>query len=88
MIVVHIFVVDVDDFILVQARRSNRACRYLHSALPSRPCADALSRPFAIISILFSVLLYLSMQAVLEPCEGELGCVLWDDAVRPPIALA
>jgi hypothetical protein len=21
-------------------------------------------------------------QALLEPCEGELGCVLWDDAVR------
>jgi hypothetical protein len=23
-----------------------------------------------------------AMQALLEPCEGELGCVLWDDAVR------
>ena len=24
-------------------------------------------------------------QALLEPCEGELGCVLWDDAVRRSI---
>jgi hypothetical protein len=47
-------------------------------------CHDTLSRPFGIISILFS--LFLSMQAVLEPCEGELGCVLWDDAVCPSIA--
>lgn len=24
---------------------------------------------------------HFATQALLEPCEGELGCVLWDDAV-------
>jgi hypothetical protein len=28
------------------------------------------------------------MQALLEPCEGELGCVLWDDAVRCILAFS
>ena len=32
--------------------------------------------------VLFLFLLISLMQALLEPCEGELGCVLWDDAVR------
>jgi hypothetical protein len=46
-----------------------------------------LVRVFRCISFCFIPCVYhvALNQALLEPCEGELGCVLWDDAVRRAI---
>lgn len=79
---------------LFQARRSNSLCRYFFYLLCIFAsllflCQNVDTRSsFSshIISFYFLCVYHVALkQALLEPCEGELGCVLWDDAVRRSI---